>query len=503
MKRLLSVFIDHRLLKNFSRHFCYRWRAFGDVPAGCWTIANKMNQSAPQNNQFSRCLNQNVNYDTYRRWEPVRENGNRRSKGSKPKPCTNVCARERVEFTLMTYNILAQDLLNSHVALYNEHDPQALPWKHRSKRLMAEIDTVKPDILCVQELQESHADSFRSGLKQDYGMLYKKRTGGDKTDGCALFYRRDLFDLVAHHKVEFYQPKVNQLNRENVAIIAKLSLKANPRARLVVSTTHLLYNPKRQDVRLAQVQVLLAEIDRLAFSGTMPNGIPRYDPIILCGDFNLQPFTAPYELLTKGFLRYDRLESRSLKPATSQRNGYTEKLGKHFLPPSLGITDQCQHNALRDREKAHPDQVPPSHVTKLHHSNHRRDKSDGSETSSPDLSPSNSGARSEFSSGSLSHRFVLNSAYHHHGPDAEGRQQATTFHYEWVTVDYLFYTPYRSVAECSRTLPNWNLELLKIYSLPTVEQCCWQIGHIPNKLYGSDHFSLAGRFLLTIPKEEQ
>uniref|UniRef100_A0A182MCT7 Endonuclease/exonuclease/phosphatase domain-containing protein n=1 Tax=Anopheles culicifacies TaxID=139723 RepID=A0A182MCT7_9DIPT len=504
MKRLLSVFIDHRLLKNFGRHFYNRWRTIDHASLGCWPIANNMDHtSATQSTQFTRCLNQNANYATHRRWEPVTEHASKGAKGSIPKTTTNLCARDRIEFTLMSYNILAQDLLDSHAALYNEHDPQALPWKQRSKRLLAEIDTIKPDILCVQELQENHADSFRSGLKQDYGMLYKKRTGGEKTDGCALFYRNDLFDLVTHHKVEFYQPKVNKLNRENVAIIAKLSLKANPRAKLVVSTTHLLYNPNRQDVRLAQVQVLLAELDRLAYSGTMPNGIPRYDPVILCGDFNLQPFTAPYELLTKGYLRYDRLESRSLKSASSQRHGNVEPVGKYFLPPALGITDKCQHNALRDREKVHHDQIPPSYMTKLHHSNHRHDKSaaNESESSTADFSPTKH--RSEFSSGSLSHRFVFNSAYRHYGPEADVLQPATTFQNEWITVDYLFYTPYRSVAECSRTLPYWNLELLKTYTLPTVHQCCWEIGNIPNKLYGSDHFSLAGRFLLTIPKEEQ
>jgi protein angel len=33
----------------------------------------------------------------------------------------------------------------------------------------------------------------------------------------------------------------------------------------VVATTHLLYNPKRHDVKLAQMQILLAEVERIAF----------------------------------------------------------------------------------------------------------------------------------------------------------------------------------------------------------------------------------------------
>lgn len=84
------------------------------------------------------------------------------------------------------------------------------------------------------------------------------------------------------------------LNRANVAIVAKFRLKNSPFSELVVATTHLLYNPRRQDVRLAQVQVLLAEIDRVAYQGIDELRRTRYLPIILTGDFNFQPNTAPY-----------------------------------------------------------------------------------------------------------------------------------------------------------------------------------------------------------------
>jgi protein angel len=43
-------------------------------------------------------------------------------------------------------------------------------------------------------------------------------------------------------------------------------VKSAPSQAVVVATTHLLYNPRRSDVRLAQVQLLLAEIDRLAYN---------------------------------------------------------------------------------------------------------------------------------------------------------------------------------------------------------------------------------------------
>lgn len=104
-----------------------------------------------------------------------------------------------------------------------------------------------------------------------------------------------------------------------------------------MATTHLLYNPRRQDVRLAQVQILLAELDRIAYSTDS-----KYVPVILTGDFNLQPYSAPYKLLTRGQLRYEELMSRTLeKPRNDQCRH--ECIGKNLLPKNLGITDDCQH----------------------------------------------------------------------------------------------------------------------------------------------------------------
>lgn len=123
-------------------------------------------------------------------------------------------------------------------------------------------------------------------------------------DGCAIFFRKDLFQLVDDYNVEFEQPGIEILNRENVAIIAKLALKSNPSMQFIVATTHLLYNPRRQDIRLAQVQVLLAELDRHA-QKIESDGKKTYLPVILSGDFNLQPYSAPFNLITNGkyFLR--------------------------------------------------------------------------------------------------------------------------------------------------------------------------------------------------------
>lgn len=120
-------------------------------------------------------------------------------------------------------------------------------------------------VICLQEMQEDHLLDFIVPFKErGYEYLYKKRTN-DKKDGLLLLYRGDQFTLLDYVKVELYQSGVELLNRDNVGIIAKLCLRDSPETQVVISTTHLLYNPRRNDVRLAQIQLLLAEIERIAF----------------------------------------------------------------------------------------------------------------------------------------------------------------------------------------------------------------------------------------------
>lgn len=130
------------------------------------------------------------------------------------------------------------------------------------------------------------------------------------------------------------------LNRENVALFATLELLSNPSIKLVVGNTHLLYNPRRQDVRLAQTQLLLTELNRIA-----SNGNNKYLPILLAGDFNLQPQSAPFQLITTGSLNYENLTPRTL---LIQNENTVSKFGRNLLPSVLQITDNCRY--ISDKE---------------------------------------------------------------------------------------------------------------------------------------------------------
>lgn len=117
-----------------------------------------------------------------------------------------------------------------------------------------------------------------------------------------------------------------------MAIIAKFALKSKPNTNFVVSTTHLLFNPKRHDIRLAQIQVLLAELDRVA-----RNEVHQHQtvPIILTGDFNIQQNSEVFQLIIGEHIIPGKLFAKM--------NFHLGRASKNLLPREMGISDDCQH----------------------------------------------------------------------------------------------------------------------------------------------------------------
>lgn len=201
-------------------------------------------------------------------------------------------------FSLMSYNVLADQLAQNHANLYQHSmDSDVLKWESRHRRLMEEIQKLDCDILCLQEVQASHFETyFRNELK-DYKSLYKKRTGEDKVDGCAIFFKPDKFELLDHLEVEYRKSDGGSscLDRDNIGLLAKFKPRKGQNSQgFVVATTHLLYNPRRSDVRLAQISLLLSAICQFS----------EAYPVILTGDFNCDERSALFQLLTQGICHY-------------------------------------------------------------------------------------------------------------------------------------------------------------------------------------------------------
>ncbi|KAF7670227.1 hypothetical protein LDENG_00043500 [Lucifuga dentata] len=412
------------------------------------------------------------------------------------------------DFTVMSYNILAQDLLEAHKELYTHCPLEVLEWSYRCSLLLWEIQKLVPDILCLQEVQENHYNEHLHPVlsQMGYTCVYKRRTE-NKTDGCAICYRSDRFSELSVTLLEFCRPETELLNRHNVGIVlllrpvvtqgSEVKAKGLP---LCVANTHLLFNPRRGDVKLAQLAIMLAEIDGV-FKSCKVKG--EHCNIILCGDFNSVPHKPLYQLITTGQLFYKGLPAWMV----SGQEDLSQKTQHHRLfaplwPSSLGISDNCQYSTDKQTfEKQSQDSgkhqysrdllmqlrfCPASCVRPLD-----LELIPGVTDNTPDASRTNQ-PNDQRLRHRISHRLDLQSVYKHILPGS-GHSEVTTLHSEaGATVDYIFYSP-------KHVLPSDHagLKLLGCLSLLS-EDVLWSLNGLPSHIFPSDHLSLLAKFQLHV-----
>uniref|UniRef100_A0A3P8UXB8 Angel homolog 2 (Drosophila) n=1 Tax=Cynoglossus semilaevis TaxID=244447 RepID=A0A3P8UXB8_CYNSE len=305
------------------------------------------------------------------------------------------------DFSVMSYNILSQELLQDNAYLYRHCDPAVLQWDHRLPNLMDEIQRHSADIVCLQEVQEDHyQNQIKPALQMSgYHCEYKKRTGS-KPDGCAVIFNSSRLSLISSNPVEFFRPSDSLLDRDNVGLVALLRPQgcSDPMASICVANTHLLYNPRRGDIKLAQLAILLAEIDRMS---RRPDGFRC--PVLLCGDLNSTPWSPLYCFLTTGSLDYRGLQMGMVSGQEVTSRGQ-RLLSSPLWSQRLGINPQCQYLQQRPEE---------------------------SRSCSP----------TEQIRNRLTHSLNLRSSYQHRLVH-DGRPEVTTCHSRTAqTVDYILFTP--------------------------------------------------------------
>ena len=177
--------------------------------------------------------------------------------------------------------------------------------------------------------------------------LFVQRTGG-KPDGCAIFYRHAKFTLVNHKLVRYYTPKVQILDKDNVGIVLLLKANTPDQAEnpfICVANTHLLFNKKRGDIKLAQLAYLFAVINELAVL-SQDDHSKTHCPVILCGDLNSLPYSPLYHFLINGQLDYSArspaIISGQLAPSEARRGPSSRQIRTPLLPWEFGVTSDCQ-----------------------------------------------------------------------------------------------------------------------------------------------------------------
>lgn len=403
-----------------------------------------------------------------------------------------------INFTVMSYNILSQKLLNKHIYLYGSSPTGALKWECRSESLVREILCHDVDILCLQELEETDYNEIFKPNLVGYEGMYKKKTGG-KPDGCAIFYKMDRFHLDKYIAVELRKHQEPLLNKDNVGLVAVFEPSGvdDENTKFCVSTTHLLFNPKRGDIKLVQLRLLLAEIDKMAFKGISPEGTVEYYPVILCGDFNSVPFSPLYNFVTLGNISCENMLTGNV---SGQKEGFNK---------GAQMSSNCiELKALSiNRENQYIDLVKARSPTGLQNFSALKSENLASEMHCFSDVAQNTSVESSEAHGFLKkhkkevskdnafyHNFKFASAYKHFALD--GSLEITTCHSKAnCTVDYIFYTGPENINSSEKKEATSSLELLGVYSLLSLREM-EVLGKLPNWSFPSDHMCLITRFAL-------
>ncbi|GAV59258.1 Exo_endo_phos domain-containing protein [Cephalotus follicularis] len=223
-----------------------------------------------------------------------------------------------ITFTVLSYNILS-DLYASR-DMHGHCPTWALAWEYRRQNLLREIMEYNADIICLQEVQSDHFESFFKPelTKCGYSVLYKKKTKEVYTannyiiDGCATFFRCDLFKEIMKYELEFDKAALSvvdalepglksqgriRLLKDNVALVVVLeALKSGStyraiQSRICVANTHIHANSNFPDAKLCQVANLVNGLEKIVQSQV---------PVLICGDLNSVPESDPHRFLVRG-----------------------------------------------------------------------------------------------------------------------------------------------------------------------------------------------------------
>lgn len=368
--------------------------------------------------------------------KPCRSNSESAENDRKWVFSTHDCSNYKDKFVFLSYNILGVENASNHKDLYLNVLPKFLKWEYRRRAIRKEISRYSPSILCFQEV-DRFDDLNRVLQKDGFRGVYQARTG-EAHDGCAIFWKDELFSLVHEDNIEFKQFGL----RDNVAQFCVLkmnehqkhidhteNLKPKPSRSILVGNIHVLFNPSRGDIKLGQVRLFLAKAHSL--SQTWGN-----IPAILGGDLNSTPQSALYQFIASSEL-----------------------------------------NVLHHERKRISGQICPLDYPRFHSQSYYSSTPFLHRWSEEEVRLATGTQNSTY----LNHNLKLNSAYHgipasRLTRDSHGEPLVTTFHSRFMgTVDYIWHTEDLVPMKVLETLPIETLKKTK---------------GLPSKIWGSDHLAL-------------
>lgn len=203
-----------------------------------------------------------------------------------------------VPVSILTYNCLAQTLIR------RENFPgsgDALKWRNRSLMLMNELAHYDSDILCLQEIDVVQYQQFWQDEMSKLNYTFQYCHYPNKTHGLLIAWKSTKFLAMSEcdfrYDNEMAGGKLRQLTQtRNVGLLVRLGLRENRNIQLVVGTTHLFWHPQGTAERARQCLILIEKLTAFIGKGCHQ---PAHLTCIIAGDFNIEPSSVPYKILTQ------------------------------------------------------------------------------------------------------------------------------------------------------------------------------------------------------------
>ena len=193
--------------------------------------------------------------------------------------------------SMVTWNVLAPAFANQQK--FPWASSQALSWSNRRERIVQQLSTIDADCICLQEVEVERWPELHAQLGElGYGGVLQE-TGGHPY-GVAMLFKSDRLVCL----------RTESRSRAMIAVVQAAQAGAGAAGRgggelLYLANVHLEAGPQKEQQRMLQLASLLK---RVRFQAEQDGAMPHVDgalPLIIAGDFNCEPRSAPHRMLSQ------------------------------------------------------------------------------------------------------------------------------------------------------------------------------------------------------------
>ena len=220
-------------------------------------------------------------------------------------------------------------VMSANLRCINPQDTGKKSWFYRADLIIKNIENNKPSIIGFQEATKWQYAYLKDCLT-DFDSVITYRDESTFSEGCPIFYRTDMYDLV--DKGSFWLSETPEVmskdwNSKCYRICSYVILKEKSTEKeFVVFNTHL--DHVSDEARINGIGVVL---DKISQFGSLPS--------MIMGDFNAEEGSVTYENVTKDFLDARYQVDNAVDSCTYQNFG--EELDRnridYFMISKTGI----------------------------------------------------------------------------------------------------------------------------------------------------------------------